>query len=71
MTLKVGSSTIVIDPTSITLNATTIKVEAGAQGFVKAPDLHVQGDITEVKGGMVTVNGSGTLVLQGGVVNIN
>lgn len=55
--LKVGGSSIKIEPSKITLSS----VEIAVQGSAK----------TEVKGAMTQVNGDGVLKLQGGMVQIN
>ena len=57
ITLKVGSSSIVIDQASITLKSTMIKIEGTAMVQVKAP--------------MVQVNGDGMVIIKGGLVMIN
>lgn len=54
--LKVGNSKISITPVGITLTATTIKIESSATA--------------ELKGAMVTVQGSGMTQVKGGVVMI-
>jgi type VI secretion system secreted protein VgrG len=57
ITLKVGQSSIVLDPTGVTIKGMKIQI----QGQIKA---QVQALMTEVDGDM-------TLTLQGGVTNIN
>jgi type VI secretion system secreted protein VgrG len=57
ITLKVGASSIKIDPSSITLQSPTIKLQGQAQVQVQAPIIQVTAD--------------GTLILKGGVVLIN
>ncbi|MGC1273865.1 MAG: type VI secretion system tip protein TssI/VgrG [Planctomycetaceae bacterium] len=55
--LKVGGSSIKIEPAKITLKAAQIAIEGSAK--------------TEVKGAMTEVSGSGMLQLKGGLVKIN
>lgn len=55
--LKVGPSSIKIDPASITLKAAMIKLEGTAMVQIKAP--------------MVQVNGDGMVIIKGGLVMIN
>jgi len=55
--LKVGSSSILVDPFGITIKGLTVKVEGTAMLDVKAP--------------LAKVTGSGMLVLKGGVTMIN
>src|SRR5262249_12155600 len=85
--LKVGSSSILIDPSSITLKAATITLQGSAQVAVKAPSVGLQADgELEAKGATVAVqgsaqaqvtapvtevNGDGMLQLKGGVTMIN
>jgi type VI secretion system secreted protein VgrG len=57
ITLEVGGSTIVMDPTSITMKSVNIKIEAS-------------GDLTAT-GTLTTVKGSATTIIQGGIVKIN
>ncbi|KIC45662.1 MAG: type VI secretion system Vgr family protein [Ruegeria sp.] len=55
--LKVGGSSIKLDPTSVTIKSTMIKVQANAKLDAKSP--------------MTTVNGDAMLTLKGGVTMIN
>ncbi len=55
--LKVGGSSIKLDPTSITIKSTMIKVQANAKLDAKSP--------------MTTVNGDAMLTLKGGLTMIN
>ncbi|WP_171103368.1 type VI secretion system Vgr family protein [Ruegeria sp. HKCCD7255] len=55
--LKVGSSSIKLDPTSVTIKSTMIKVQANAKLDAKSP--------------MTTVNGDAMLTLKGGLTMIN
>ncbi len=57
ITLTVGSSSIKIDPASITLKSAMIKLEATGMVQIKAP--------------MVQVNGDGMVIIKGGLVMIN
>lgn len=55
--LKVGGSSIKIEPAAITLKAAQIKIEGQAMVQVKAPMVSVNGSgMTEVKGGLVKIN---------------
>jgi type VI secretion system secreted protein VgrG len=66
ITLKVGGSTVTIDPSGITIKGPMVKVQADANAEVKA------GAMVTVKGNaMVQVSASGMLKLQGGVTMIN
>jgi type VI secretion system secreted protein VgrG len=85
--LKVGSSSILINTSSITLKSTTIKVEGTAEVGVKAPKIGLQADgqleakgatvavqgsaQAQVKAPVTQVNGDGMLQLKGGVTMIN
>ena len=55
--LKVGGSSIKLDPTSVTIKSTMIKVQANAKLDAKSP--------------MTTVNGDAMLTLKGGLTMIN
>lgn len=55
--LKVGGSSVKIEPAKITLTSTEIAVEGSAK--------------VEVKGALVQVNASGQLILKGGTTQIN
>ena len=55
--LKVGTSSIKLDPTSVTIKSTMIKVDATAKLDAKSP--------------LTTVNGDGMLTLKGGLTMIN
>ena len=57
ITLKVGGSSIKIEPAKITLKSVQIDVVADAK--------------TTVKGAMVDVNGSAMVTVKGGLVKIN
>ena len=57
ITLKVGETSIVLDPTSITMKAMTISI----QGQIEV----------QVQGVMVSVNADGILTLKGGMTMIN
>jgi type VI secretion system secreted protein VgrG len=55
--LKVGGSTVTIDPVSVTIKATMLKFEATAMAEVKAPVTTVKGDaMLTLKGGMIMIN---------------
>ena len=57
ITLKVGSSSIVMNPSSITLNALTITSDARALNIVNAPQAEVHGKaMTTITGGIVKIN---------------
>ena len=57
ITLKVGSSTIVMTPSSITLSAQTITSHARGINSVSAPNVEVHGDaMTTITGGVVKIN---------------
>jgi type VI secretion system secreted protein VgrG len=55
--LKVGGSTVTIDPVSVTIKTTMLKFEAKA--------------MAEVKAAMTTVKGDAMLTLKGGLTMIN
>lgn len=57
ITLKVGGSSIKIDPTGITIKAMKVSIQADLKA--------------EVKGTMVDANASGVLTLKGGLAKIN
>lgn len=57
ITLKVGSNSVVIDQTGVTVKGMMVKVEGECMTTVKAP--------------MTTVSGDGMLTLKGGVTMIN
>lgn len=57
ITLKVGGSTIVMEPGSITIKSPQIKIEGQASA--------------DVKSAMTTVEGSGMTTIKGGLVKIN
>jgi type VI secretion system secreted protein VgrG len=57
ITLKVGQSSITIEPTGIKINAPMINIKASAMAEMKSP--------------MTTVKGDGILTLKGGLTLIN
>ena len=57
ITLKVGGSTVTIEPASITIKAPQIKIEGSATA--------------DLKSAMTTVEGSGMATVKGGLVKIN
>jgi type VI secretion system secreted protein VgrG len=57
ITLKVGASTITIEPAKISLSSPEIAVQGNAKLAASAP--------------MTDVSGSGTLMLSGGIIKIN
>lgn len=70
--LKVGSSSIKIEPAKITIKSPQIMIQGNAKTVVKAPMTSIQGDAkVEVKAPMTFVTGAGMLKLKGGVVMIN
>ena len=72
ITIKVGSSSIAIDPSGITIAATKIEVNGTASVAVKAPKVEVTGDASvKVASPMTEVDGTGMLTLKGGMVMIN
>ena len=57
ITLKCGGSTIKIDPTSVTIKTTMLKMEAQATADMKSPMTSVKGDgMLTLKGGMTMIN---------------
>ena len=57
ITLKCGGSTIEIDPTSVTIKTTMLKMEGQATADLKSPMTTVKGDgILTLKGGMTLIN---------------
>jgi type VI secretion system secreted protein VgrG len=55
--LKVGGSSIKIEPAAITLKSPQIKIQGDAQVQVKAPIVQVNGDgMVQIKGGVVMIN---------------
>jgi type VI secretion system secreted protein VgrG len=70
--LTVGGSSIKMDPASITLKSTMIKVTADAQLELKSAMIKAAADaMLDLKGAMTQVNGDGMLILKGGIVMIN
>jgi len=57
ITLKVGQSSVRIDPAGVTVNGTMIKVSGAAMTDIAAP--------------MTKVSGSGMLILKGGIMMLN
>ena len=57
ITLKVGASTIKLEPAKITIKAPQVAIQGDAQLEAQAP--------------MTTVKGSGMLILEGALVKIN
>ena len=55
--LKVGDSVIKITPTEISLTANTVKIDGKSMAEVKAPKVSINGSATvEIQGGMVKIN---------------
>ncbi len=71
--LKVGSSSITLDPAGVTIKAATIKIQAQAMAEVSAPMVKVKasGMATLEASGLTKVEASGMLLLKGGIVMIN
>lgn len=65
ITLKVGSSQIILDPMGITLKATKIMLKGTASVDIKASGM------VKIDGAMTEVSGKGMLTLKGGIVMIN
>ncbi|MGE0384759.1 MAG: type VI secretion system Vgr family protein [Gammaproteobacteria bacterium] len=65
ITLKVGPSSIKIDPSGITIKGPMIKIDGSAMVDIKA------GGMLTAKSPMTTVKGDGILILKGGVTLIN
>ncbi len=58
ITLRVGSSVVVIGPTGIVIQSPHVEVQAGADAIINA-------------GAQTRINGAGTLLLNGGTTQIN
>ena len=72
ISLKVGSNSIVIDMTGVTIKGTMIKIEGTAMAEMKSPMTKVEGSgMMEVKGAMTQVKGDGILIAKGGITMIN
>jgi type VI secretion system secreted protein VgrG len=70
--LKVGGSSIKIDPAGITLKGGMIKIEATGVMEAKGATVKIEGSgMLEAKSPMTQVNGDGVLILKGGVVMVN
>ena len=68
---KVGSNSIKIDQTGVTIKGMMVKVEAETMAEFKGLTTKVEAQtMTEVKGMMVQVNGSAMLMAKGGMVMI-
>lgn len=55
--LKVGSNSVKIDPAGVTVQGTMVKVQGQAQ--------------TQVAGAITQINGTGMLMMKGGIAMIN
>ncbi len=72
ITLKVGSNTIEISTTGITIKGMQVSVDAQTQAEVKGVKVSVQGTgMVQVKAPMTQVSGDATLMLKGGITMIN
>ena len=72
ITLKVGSNSIKIDVTGVTIKGTMIKIEGTAMAEMKSPMTKVEGSgMMEVKGAMTQVKGDALLIAKGGITMIN
>lgn len=81
ITLKVGSSTVVIDQMGVKINGMTLKMKADMSAEMEAGlELKLKGGLTtklesglmtSVKGVMTDVKGDGMLILKGGLTMIN
>ncbi len=71
--LKVGGSSILIDPSGITLKAVQISIQGSAQVEVKGnTGVSVDGGVkVEVKGAMASLEGQAVAIVKGGLVKIN
>jgi type VI secretion system secreted protein VgrG len=70
--LKVGGSTIKIDPSGITLKAPMIKLEGSGSVEAKGAMVKIEGTgMLQAKAPMTQVNGDGMLTLKGGVTMVN
>jgi type VI secretion system secreted protein VgrG len=85
--MKVGASTVKLDPASIAMKSTMVSIEGQAKADVKSPMLTLEGQgqatlkgamvtvqgqgMTQVKAPMTQVNGDGLLMAKGGITMIN
>ncbi|HEX6053545.1 MAG TPA: type VI secretion system tip protein TssI/VgrG [Gemmatimonadaceae bacterium] len=72
LSLKVGTSSIVLSPTGVEIKGMNVKSEATVQAEMKGLMTKVEGSVqTQVKGAMTQVNGDGMVMVKGGVTMIN
>ncbi len=72
ITIKVGGSSIAIDPSGIALQGTTIKITADSSLEMTGATTKVAGTgQMQVQGAVVQVSGDATTTIKGGVVMIN
>jgi type VI secretion system secreted protein VgrG len=72
LSLKVGTSSIVLSQTGVEIKGLNVKTEATVQAEMKGVMTKVEGSaMTQVKGAMTQVNGDGMVMVKGGVTMIN
>jgi type VI secretion system secreted protein VgrG len=70
--LKVGPSTLKLDPSGITAKGALVKIEAQGQLSAKGAMVQIEGSgMTQIKAPMTQVNGDGMVMVKGGVTMIN
>ncbi len=72
ISLKVGTSSIVLSQTGVTIKGLMVKAEAVTQAELKGLMTKVEGSaMVQVKGAIAQVNGDGLLMAKGGITMIN
>jgi len=72
ISLKVGSSSVVLSQTGVTIKGLMVKAEATTQAEVKGLMTKVEGSaMVQVKGAVAQINGDGILMAKGGITMIN
>jgi type VI secretion system secreted protein VgrG len=70
--LKVGSNSLVIDSSGITIKGMAVKIEGQVKTEVKGMTVKIEGQVqTDIKGLMTSVKGDGMLMVKGGITMIN
>ncbi len=71
ITLKVGSNTITLSSSGVTITGVSVKVESTSSAEIKASNIRIEGGaVTELKSSMLNMQGTAMVQIKGGIINI-